>query len=57
LALHIETRKSDQERDAQGADMVFSERQDLLLEKADNARWNDACQDSETLGDRMRVGE
>ena len=49
--------KSDQERDAQSADMVFSERQDLLLEKADNAGWDDAGQDSQALGDCMRVRE
>ena len=35
--------------------MVFSERQDLLLEKADNAGWDDAGQDSQTLGDCMRL--
>ena len=37
--------------------MVFSERRDLLLEEANNTGWNDAGQDSQALGDRMRVGE
>ena len=37
--------------------MVFSERQDVLLEEPDNAGWNDARQDSQAPGDCMRVGE
>jgi hypothetical protein len=38
--------KSDQERDGQGTDMVFGERQDVLLQEVDNTGWNDARQDS-----------